>query len=68
MSAWFGEDAKRNADHGFLAGSSLTLTIKFPIYRGLVLPATGNQIVRPLEPLWSLRFHFPIVICVRPDN
>jgi len=41
MSAWFGEDAKRNADHGFLAGSSLT--IKFPITAGRVVGVENHQ-------------------------
>lgn len=41
MSAWFGEDAKRNADHGFLAGSSLT--IKFPITAGRVVGVENQQ-------------------------
>jgi len=36
--------------------------------RGLVLSGAANQSVRALEALWSFHFHFPIVICARPDN
>src|ERR1700688_14964 len=39
-----------------------------PYYLRLVLSSFANQSVRTLESLGSLYFHFPVVICTRPDN
>ncbi len=36
--------------------------------RGFVLSGGADRGVRALEVRWSFDFHYPVVICMRPDN